>query len=383
MTAVAALALISVGGLVTSHGVGMSVPDWPNTYGYNMFAFPVSQWIGGILYEHSHRLVGTLVGLMTVVLAAWIWASETEGRKRWAGALVGLIVVVLLGLRLMPVYVTLAAVALVAIVGCLWQAAQNPDSTRWLGMAAVAGVVLQGVLGGLRVVWARDYIGIFHATLAQLFMVLVAVIALRTSKWWARQQPLRCPLVGAPVISPLILVTTAVILAQLVLGATMRHQHAGLAIPDFPLAYGKVWPEMSADAVARYNQHRIETVALNPITSFQILLQMVHRILAAVIAGGVGLTAWSALRRLPVGSVLRRAAAFWLGLIVLQVALGAWTIWSNKAADIATLHVVVGALSMVTGSLMYVISRRFLMGSVSRSYAGQARIPGDAGMATT
>ncbi len=80
-TAVATLALIGVGGLVTSHGVGMSVPDWPNTYGYNMFFFPISQWAGGIFYEHSHRLVASAVGLLTVILCLWL-----QGVTRGGGA---------------------------------------------------------------------------------------------------------------------------------------------------------------------------------------------------------------------------------------------------------------------------------------------------------
>ena len=68
-TAISTLGLLGIGGLVTSHGAGMAVPDWPNTYGYNMFFFPVSQWVGGIFYEHTHRLVASVVGLLTVVLA--------------------------------------------------------------------------------------------------------------------------------------------------------------------------------------------------------------------------------------------------------------------------------------------------------------------------
>ena len=84
-------------------------------------------------------------------------------------------------------------------------------------------------------------------------------------------------------LSTLYLLTTLLILAQLTLGATMRHQHAGLAIPDFPLAYGRLWPAMDADSVARYNQQRMEVVAANPITAFQIDLQMVHRLVAMAI----------------------------------------------------------------------------------------------------
>src|SRR2546422_3222051 len=93
LTAMATLGLVAIGGLVTSHGVGMAVPDWPNTYGYNMFLFPFSKWVGGILYEHSHRLMAALVGLLTTVLAVWLWVRETRGRNRWLG--VGTIVLAL------------------------------------------------------------------------------------------------------------------------------------------------------------------------------------------------------------------------------------------------------------------------------------------------
>src|SRR3989442_8395945 len=87
-TAVATLVLICVGGLVTSQGVGMSVPDWPNTYGYNMFFFPISKWVGGIFYEHTHRLVASAVGLLTTILALWLWGKKSRPLLRWAGVVV-------------------------------------------------------------------------------------------------------------------------------------------------------------------------------------------------------------------------------------------------------------------------------------------------------
>ena len=86
----------------------------------------------------------------------------------------------------------------------------------------------------------------------------------------------------------------------------MRHQHAGLAIPDFPLAYGKLWPAMDAGSVAHYNQQRMEIVAVNPITAFQIGLQMIHRLLALAILGAVAFAAWSARRALGGKNLLSR-----------------------------------------------------------------------------
>src|ERR1044071_3088561 len=136
LTAGATLCLLGVGGVVTSKGVGMAVPDWPTSYGYNMFALPVKFWTGGALYEHSHRLVASGVGFLTTILAVWLWLAES---RRWL---------------------------------------------RWLGVIAFFAVVLQGVLGGLRVVLYKDQIGIFHATLAQLFFALTTSVALFTSKWW-------------------------------------------------------------------------------------------------------------------------------------------------------------------------------------------------------
>ena len=73
LTAIATLGLVGVGGLVTSHGAGMAVPDWPNTNGYNMFFFPISQWVGGIFYEHTHRLAASGVGSLTIVLTLWLY----------------------------------------------------------------------------------------------------------------------------------------------------------------------------------------------------------------------------------------------------------------------------------------------------------------------
>lgn len=337
LTTLATLALLGVGGLVTSHGVGMAVPDWPNTYGYNMFLFPPSKWVGGVFYEHSHRLVASGVGLLTTILACWLWFSEP---RRWL---------------------------------------------RWLGVIAFFAVVLQGVLGGLRVVLFKDQIGIFHAALAQLFFALTCALALFTSRWWLNRWSLtsrdatepaeRAGLdMGAPLRS-LFLATTILIFLQLILGATMRHEHAGLAIPDFPLAYGKLWPAMDAEAVAVYNAQRIEVTTANPITATQIVLQMAHRLMAVLILVCASVLAWRASRsRRSAASPLRQFTFFWLGLILLQAGLGAWTIWSQKAADVATAHVLVGALSLVTGVFGCIICFGHPAGNVNATVASSSQV---------
>ncbi len=360
LTAVATLLLLGAGGLVTSHGVGMAVPDWPNTYGYNMFFFPVSKWVGGIFYEHTHRLIASGVGLLTGVLALWLYGGNARPLMRWLGLgllLGGAVTVVTLAKHRADGFVTIVTGVVLFAAGLVWPRCE--PAAKWLrrlGLIAFLAVVLQGVLGGLRVVLFKDQIGIFHATLAQLFFTLTCALALVTSKWWQDTETAAPAPAVRRGLRRLALVTTLAILGQLVLGATMRHQHAGLAIPDFPLAYGRLWPAMDADSVLRYNQHRIEAVAVNSITAFQIGLQMAHRLMALAILAGVAGCAWLARRRLGARTLPARLTLVWLGLIVVQAGLGAWTIWSNKAADIATAHVLVGALSLATGALWCLVA---------------------------
>jgi cytochrome c oxidase assembly protein subunit 15 len=139
----------------------------------------------------------------------------------------------------------------------------------------------------------------------------------------------------------------------------MRHQHAGLAIPDFPAAYGRLWPATDAASVARYNQLRIETTALNPITSAQIVLQMIHRMGAVAVLAAVAATAWFTMRRFRLNGPMFKLSIAWLLLVCSQAALGAATIWTNKSADIATAHVAFGALSLATGALLILVFSRY------------------------
>src|SRR5258708_6047974 len=204
-----------------------------------------------------------------------------------------------MGVSRLPVYMGLASLAPIVMGISLWTIRGQPGRLRWWGMIAFAAVILQGVLGGLRVVLFKDQIGIFHATLAQLFFALVCVIALFTSRWWPSLGGCSFPKAAVPGemrptsagLAKLFLVTTALIFLQLILGATMRHEHAGLAISDFPLAHGKLWPAMDVESVARYNQQRVEVTAANPITAFQIGLQMTHRAMALLILVCVGAVA--------------------------------------------------------------------------------------------
>lgn len=386
LAAATTLGLIWIGGLVTSHGVGMAVPDWPTSYGYNMFFFPVSKWVGGIFYEHTHRLLAAVVGLLTSILAAWAWGRESQGRARWLGwGTIGLLIAMLShrgsgnaagGLETVPLHFRALALALPALLlVALIQAVRTRGSLRWLAMTAFFAVIFQGVLGGFRVAQMRDALGIFHATLAQLFFTLLCAIALFTSRGWA-QAPNFSVYDSRP-LRYVIALVTGLILVQLVLGATMRHQHAGLAISDFPLAYGKLWPATDAASVARYNRLRVEVNALNPITAAQVTLQMVHRLLACTILGGVAWAACAMVRRAGWKSSLGKMSALWLALVLVQVALGASVILTKKAADLATAHVAVGALSLATGTMLCLMLSRVIQAAARPAFSPRpATTPG-------
>ncbi len=294
-TAAATLFLICSGGMVTSKGAGLAVPDWPTTFGYNMFLFPASKWVGGIFFEHTHRLIASAVGFLTIILAIWLWRAD---RRR---------------------------------------------AVRTLGLLALAAVILQGVLGGLRVTMLKDQIGIFHACLAQAFLGLLVFIGLMTSRLWKTLPQLAMDPARLRSLRKLALLTAFFIYLQLALGATMRHQHRDLAILDFPTA-NRAWiPDTSPAALAAINAWR-DTRGLSDVTAFQIWLQMAHRFGAVLVAIGV-LSFWVSIRKSD-GSfpLLRRLSNVWVATLIVQITLGAWTIWSNKAADIATAHVAFGAL---------------------------------------
>ena len=312
-TAVATLLLICSGGMVTSKGVGLAVPDWPTTFGYNMFLFPVSKWIGGIFFEHTHRLIASAVGFLTIILAIWLWRSED---RQWV---------------------------------------------RNLGVIAVAAVILQGVLGGLRVTMLKDEIGIFHACLAQAFLGLIVLIALVTTHFWRTLSNVIADERRFPAITAIAIAITIAIYVQLALGATMRHQHRDLAILDFPTANGAWIPDSSASALVKINAWR-DARALSNVDAFQIWLQMAHRFLALLIAIAViafCLRVWRDARHVP---TLRRLSILWLALLACQLTLGAWTIWSNKAADVATTHVAVGATMLCFGVSISAICWRIQSG---------------------
>ena len=244
----------------------------------------------------------------------------------------------------------------------MWRS-ESRSWVRRLGYAALAAVVLQGILGGLRVTMLKDEIGIFHACLAQAYLGLLIVIALVTSPFWTRLSSARVGAKSARVLAQMSIATSLIVYGQLALGATMRHEHRDLSILDFPLAYGKIIPDVNAEKLATINAWR-DAHALSDVTAFQIWLQMAHRFVALMIALGV-IAFWFRVRRLlPESNALKRLSSWWVFLLASQITLGAWTIWSNKAADIATAHVAVGAMIFGVGVVLSAICLRLAGGKI-------------------
>lgn len=313
LTTAATFPLIFMGGLVTSHGAGMSVPDWPNSYGYNMFTFPPSKWVGGIFYEHTHRLMGTVVGFLSILLAIAAWKWE---RRTWA---------------------------------------------RRLAYAVLGAVIFQGVLGGLRVVLVQLDLAIVHACFAQAFFCLAALVAMVTSRWWLDPADGTRHAGGTSHdavrrVVRLAVVCVAIVYLQLVVGAVMRHYRAGLAIPDLPLHYGQLLPPASAAALDRINEHRAWTLHLEPVTLTQVWVHFGHRAGAVLVTAAAMALIVAAVR---CGARGMRAPAWLLGVLLLaQLTLGVLTVLMGKPADIASLHVAVGALVLLTSFVLAVRSMR-------------------------
>lgn len=371
LTALATFPLIFMGGLVTSHGAGLAVPDWPNSFGYNMFTFPPSKWVGGIWYEHVHRLKGTVVGILAVTLVLLAYAPSRNPLTRkilgrsallflstGAVALTGRVIGASSGWleyeqakRVDHAVVALLGATFVAAVAWL---ARRPEPRRWvrrLTLAVLLAVIAQGLMGGLRVTEVNLDLAIVHACFGQAFFALAVVTAIVTGRRWIDAPEARpiAPETTSPPARGLLALGILAILAiylQLIAGATMRHYQAGLAIPDLPLAYGRLLPPTSPADMAALNLERAERHQLPPVALWQVWLHFAHRIGAVVVTV---LVAWYALAR-------RRGAPgpWWsspralLALLSAQFALGVLTVLWKKPADIASSHVAVGALLLAT-----------------------------------
>jgi heme a synthase len=280
LVAVLTFPLIFAGASVTTMGAGLSVPDWPLSFGT---LFPPME--GGVLYEHGHRLIAGLVALLTLVMAVWALRAE---RRPWV---------------------------------------------RSLTWSALGLVLVQAVAGGLTVLLRLPIVmSALHATLAQAFFALAAAIALVTAPSWERGGARTEPLLD-PGLRPLFAGAVLAVLVQIVLGAAMRHLGgAPLAIPDFPLSFGRIVPP--ADQLSRPD------VAVN----------FAHRLGAVAVAIVAGRAAWRA-----IGSRERDLAGPGWALAILlasQVLLRASVVWTGRDFYAAAPHVAVGALVLATAVVL-------------------------------
>jgi len=291
-TACATLLLVVAGALVTSNDAGLSVPDWPTTFG-SFYKMP--RMVGGVKYEHGHRVVAEFIGLLTVILAVWIWRVE---KRRWL---------------------------------------------RLLGLAALATVIVQGILGGLTVkLFLPPPVSSAHAAMAQTFFCMVVAIAVFTGRRWVEEQPRTELDQRRPALFTLTLLSIFVLYVQLILGAMFRHH--GLSW----------WP---------------------------------HVINAAVVAVVLSWTAVRAISVYPEVDAVRRPAIAMLGLMVGQLCLGflafiTRVMWGRDAAQpelpmvISTVvHVAVGALLLATTVVLAIQVWRHVPVAFEERVPGRDRKP--------
>jgi len=297
LVAASTLILILAGGFVTSTGSGLAVPDWPNTYGWFMFTFPADKMVGGIFWEHGHRLIASTVGFLILVLALWLWRAEPRR----------------------PV--------------------------RRLGFVALAAVIAQGILGGITVLWFLPKpVSIAHASLAQIVFCLTVTIALLTSPGWRRGYPGKATTKDCAenrTLQRLVIATTVLVYFQVLIGATMRHTGAGLAIPDFPLAFGSLVP---------------------PHWDARIAVHFAHRVGAAVVAVMIVATTARVFAQERMRGELVRPSILLLALLCAQITLGALVVLSGKHFVINSVHVATGAAILGTSVVLTLRAHRARFG---------------------
>lgn len=298
-TAMATLILIFIGGLVTSTGSGLSVPDWPLSYG--MFFPPM---VGGVFYEHGHRMVASGIGLMMVILLIWIMKVE---KRRWV------------------------------------------KNVAWIGLLMV---IFQGLLGGLTVLLKLPTaVSMSHGILAQTFFLLTLLLAYS-------QTSLRVVHESGPVkqdrlLAKYLIGIIFVIYAQLFVGALMRHTGSGLAIPDFPKMGGLWWPTFTKNWLDKINLMRHEQM-LTRVNLFQVGVHLVHRvgaIIVLIIALFVFRRSWTSKLDNTVG--VKKWGLMMLGIVLLQAFLGMGVVWGHKQYQLTSLHVALGALTLGVAFLFY------------------------------
>lgn len=288
-----------MGALVKSHEAGLSVPDWPTTYGQNMFLFPPSEWRANVFYEHTHRLAASFVGFLTLLFCVRLLYSE---RRRWV---------------------------------------------KVCGAAALVLVIAQGVLGGLTVRYLLPSpLSIAHGVLAQTFLLLVIFLAYVYSA--ERAQRTRAGGGATPLAARWAIALTGAVWIQLVLGAVVRHTEAGLAIPDFPTMGGRWAPVFNDATMSWINTWRLERSLetgfhLPDVTLSQVLIHAAHRFWAVAIIGIACVLVYVTRGANAASPAIMRSTSGIAALLIIQLALGVYTVLSAKGPLITSLHVATGA----------------------------------------
>jgi cytochrome c oxidase assembly protein subunit 15 len=280
--------LIFAGAMVTSTGSGLAVPDWPLSYGS---LFP--PMVGGVFYEHGHRMIASGVGFLTLCLSVWLWKNE---QRRWV---------------------------------------------IHLGFIALLAVILQGVLGGITVKFFLPApVSVAHGTLAQTFLLLTLFLAYIHSRERFHRRTTSEKYSGKFLRFNILFII--LIYIQLIVGASMRHTESGLAIYDFPTMAGQWLPSFDEAMLSRINLWRFEH-DLPFITLGQVHIHFLHRIIAGFILAALIYLNFLGLKQANL-SPQAKGGLWLLNLCVsFQIILGILTILSLKSPIITSLHVTTGA----------------------------------------
>lgn len=325
-TAAAGVFLIAAGASVTSTGSGDAVPDWPLSFG----RLHPPMMVGGVFYEHGHRMIAAFVALLIAIQAVWLAKVES---RRWV---------------------------------------------RRLGWIALASVLVQAVLGGMRVLVvssetlqeitlrfaglnhvdpARIGIGVMHAVLGQIVLCMTFAIALATSLSWLHAIPSRLAIPARAYKFGLFAIGAVIL--QLLFGAVMRHSGAGLVIPDFPLSHGQLVPPFNQ--LPNYDPAAAVYITYGELI-FKTVINFLHRTWAYFV---MGLLIWNMIWLMRSGrkgyGMVYTVAHLLAGLVVVQFGLGATTVWTGKNVWISVLHVMTGAILLGTCVLYTMWCRRLQM----------------------
>lgn len=287
--------------MVTSTGSGLSVPDWPLSYG---MLFP--PMVGGVFYEHGHRMIASAVGFL--ILCQAIALARMEQRK-WV---------------------------------------------KVLGFCALGAVILQGVLGGITVLFfLPTAVSVGHGILAQTFFILTIIIAYSQSvERSARDKNVES--VAGKNFFKWAMILFVLVYCQLIVGAVMRHTHSGLAIPDFPTMGGYWLPPFNEAMLTKINEARLDldlqyNLQLGPVTMPQIAVHFLHRVMAVLIIGAV-----AALNIIggSFNELAKKSLMVINFILLIQISLGIATVLTLRSPVITSLHVVTGAAFLGLAALL-------------------------------